>query len=453
MAESEVEHGWQVSLLIPHPTRLAVLVGNSGLSPAVSMLPTLRTGPEPPLSEIVASIDAVDPATSVPLRLSMSTAQAEGVEAALLLEFDAVDADAPAGWRWCDLDAETIARLEPLDARAAVSSWSQERIDGWAPLRPPWSRPGWFAGASAWMLDQMAAAGCPATDAPRVHYLWGVSIVLRAPSSDGDLFLKCSGDIFRHEATTTRALASHLPDAFPDVVAVDASQGWLLMRDLGAAELGEQDQSHWPEGLVTHAEVQRAWLGRSDQLVDLGLPVRPLTALAELVGEISQDDALQSRMDSELRDRWRSSAPSLVAACLRLDEIGPGPSLVHGDLHPWNVTYGSGATRIFDWTDAAVSHPFVDLATYVFPADDVAERRRMVDAYLDAWSTAGAPDRLRKAADLAVVVGSLYQAQTYRVLLPTLMNRGADDDLADGDLSWIRRTLTRLERGIDGPAD
>lgn len=75
----------------------------------------------------------------------MSTAQADGIETALLLEFDAVAADAPAAWAWLDLDAETIARLEPADARAAVSSWTLERVDGWAPLRPVWSRPGWFA--------------------------------------------------------------------------------------------------------------------------------------------------------------------------------------------------------------------------------------------------------------------------------------------------------------------
>ena len=453
MTEAGEEHGWQVSLLVPHPTRLAVLVGDSGPSSSVWRLPTLRTGPEPPLAEIMASVDAVDPETSVPLRLSMSTAQADGVEIALVLEFDAVAAAAaPAGWAWRDLDAETIARLEPADARAAVSSWTRERVDGWEPLRPVWSRPGWFARASAWMLDQMAAAGCPATGAPRVHYLWGVSVVLRAPSSNGDFFLKCSGDIFRQEAITTRRLAAHMPEVFPEVVAVDATQGWLLMGDLDAPELGEQDESLWHSGLVIYSGIQRTWQGRTDELVDLGLAVRSLTALAEEVGEISDDDVLQSRMDSELRDRWRSSAPSLARACLRLEEIGPGPSLVHGDLHPWNVTYGSGKTRIFDWTDAAVSHPFVDLATYIFRTDDVALRRRMVDAYLDAWSTVGSVDRLREAVDLAVVVGSLYQVQTFRVLIPTLMNQGADDDLADGDLSWIRRTLTRLEHGLDSPS-
>ena len=91
---------------------------------------------------------------------------------------------------------------------------------------------------------------------------------------------------------------------------------------------------------------------------------------------MSADTALLERMPAELRERWLATSPALVESCLRLDAIGPGPSLVHGDFHPWNVVYGPGTTRVFDWSDAAVSHPFVDLATYVFRTEDISMRRR-----------------------------------------------------------------------------
>jgi hypothetical protein len=32
------------------------------------------------------------------------------------------------------------------------------------------------------------------------------------------------------------------------------------------------------------------------------------------------------------------------------------------------------------------------------------------------------------------------------------MANGADDDLADADLDWINRTLTRHEQGLESPA-
>ena len=60
-------------------------------------------------------------------------------------------------------------------------------------------------------------------------------------------------------------------------------------------------------------------------------------------------------------------------------------------------------------------------------------------------------ESLREAAALGLVVGALYQVQTYRALLPTLMADGADDGLAGADLDWINRSLTRHERGLESP--
>ncbi|HEY2296486.1 MAG TPA: aminoglycoside phosphotransferase family protein [Jatrophihabitans sp.] len=434
---------------MPHPERTAVMVADGDPllgSNAPARLPAVSlSNTEPLVPEMLAAVDVLDPDRTVVLRTVMTSA---GV---LLVECDAMRAAPAPGWTWLELDAQAIARLEPETSRAAVASWVGERADGWSPLRPVWSRPGWFARASTWMVEQMAAVGRPAVGAPRQHQLWGLSVVLRAPSADGDVFFKCPVDLFRREAALTRALARLMPDVMPEVIAVDDAQGWLLMRDLGAPELGEQEESLWYQGIVTHAGLQRSMLSRTDELVRLGLPVRSLAGLAEWVEEMSEDTALLERMPAELRERWLATSPTLVESCLRLDAIGPGPSLVHGDFHPWNVVHGPGTTRVFDWSDAAVSYPFVDLATYVFRTRDISVRRDLVDAYVAAWSTGGSDESLREAAALGLVVGALYQVQSYRALLPTLVGNGADDDLADADLDWINRSLTRHEQGVDSP--
>ena len=148
---------------------------------------------------------------------------AEDADVAMLLEFEAATTDPPDGWTWQDLDAEVIARLEPSTSRAALASWARERAEGWSPLRPQWSTPGWFERASTWMVDRMAADGRPVVRAPRLHQLWGLSVVLRCSSTDGDAFLKCSADIFRHEAATL-ALAEVMPELLPEVIAVDTDR-------------------------------------------------------------------------------------------------------------------------------------------------------------------------------------------------------------------------------------
>jgi hypothetical protein len=372
---------------------------------------------EPLLSEILASVDVVDiERTPVLRQVLISSGDTEDGEVTLLVEFDAGTAEPTAGWAWLDLDAGVIARLEPAWSRAAVARWARERAEGWSSLRPAWSHPGWLARASTWMVEQMAAHGRPAIGPVQQHQLWSISVILRCPSEDGDVYFKSSTGVFRHEAAVTQALAERMPDLVPEVIAVESAEGWMLMRDLAAPELGDLDESLWHQGLASHAGIQRSWLGRTDELVALGLPVRSMADLAAQV------------------------------------EVGPRPTLVHGDLHPWNVTLGANAVRVFDWTDAAVSHPFVDLATYVFRTSDLPVRRRMVDAYVEAWSAEASWTSLREAAALGLVVGALYQVQTYRALLPTLVRNGADDDMADADLDWINRSLTRHHQGLESPA-
>jgi aminoglycoside phosphotransferase (APT) family kinase protein len=456
-----------VSLLVPHPERTAVMVADgppllgSQAQPTHARLPTVwLANPEPLVSEILAAVDVVSSEKTVVLRQVMTSSSSAGDSASseldevtLLVECDAgsVAAQPPSGWTWLDLDEQGSARLEPETSQAAVASWVRERAEGWSPLRPPWSRPGWFARASAWMVERMAAAGLTAVGAPRQHQLWGLSVLLRAPSAEGDVFLKCSADVLRREAAVTQALSRLMPGVTPEVIAIDERQGWMLMRDLGARELGEQAQSLWSQGVVAHAAIQQSMCSRTRELARLGLPVRSLADLAASVEEMRQDPELLERMPAELRKRWLATSPTLVKSCLRLDAIGPGPSLVHGDFHPWNVVHGPRTTRIFDWSDAAVSHPFLDLATYVFRTADISARHSLVDAYVAAWSTGEPKESLREAAALGLVVGALYQVQTYRALLPTLMANGADDDLADADLDWINRTLTRQEQGLHSP--
>ena len=441
--------GCRWTLLVPHPRRTAVLVAAAAAPPR---LPTvLLDREEPTLPEILAAAaDVVDPATATVLRQVM-TADGDAQDD-LLVELDAVTTEPRAGWAWLDLDTEVISRLEPETSRTAVAHWAGERADGWSPQRPAYSRPGWFAEASAWMVEQLAAHGYPATGPPWLHQLWDISAVLRGHSTHGDAYLKCSPDLFRHEAAVTRALAERMPGQVPEVVAVDPDRGWLLMRDLGGAELGDQDESLWHEGAAVHGRIQASWLGRTDELVGLGLPVRSLATLADEVQRWTADTVLLDRMTEDLRWRWSAAGPALVEVCRRLESLGPRPSLVHGDFHPWNVTSGpEGGTRVFDWTDAAVSHPFVDLATYVFRTEDAAVRRQLVAAYLAAWEGAAPEAVLREAAALALVVGALYQVQSYRAILPSLPRAGADAGLAGADLEWIDRCLTRHEHGLESP--
>lgn len=440
-------------LLVPDLTRRCLLVTTrslpTGRASEPPALPMVSFVAEPSVRDLIDAIEPVDPPAVLRIsELAGDPAGTDEEQLLLLVEFDAELADAPEGYTWRGVDTAVAGRLTPSSVRAAVAAWVDERDHGWSPRRPVWSRPGWYARAAAWMVEQMSVAGWQPTSVPRLHYTWDVSVVLEAESTKGRAFLKCSADVFHHEAVVTQALAAHQPPLLPEVLAVEPHEGWLLMRDLGAAELGDQDEALWFEGVGALAGLQQAWLGRTAELTALGLPTRSLAMLAEEVRSWSGDDEMLGRMPTELRARWQVAASALEEDCLRLDRIGPGESILHGDFHPWNVTFGAGRSRIFDWSDACVSHPFLDLATYVYRAKRHDVRRQLMDSYLARWRRHLPGTELAEAGRLALVVGALNQVQTYRTLRPTLM---AGDVMSGADVDWIARALDRRERGLDSP--
>ena len=85
---------------------------------------------------------------------------------------------------------------------------------------------------------------------------------------------------------------------------------------------------------------------------------------------------------------------------------------MHGDLHLGNVAHHDGRLVVFDWSDASVGHPFVDLATLVgsSPPD---ERDELVSAYFASWREALPGADLERVVGLADVAERVFQAVTY----------------------------------------
>ena len=92
-----------------------------------------------------------------------------------------------------------------------------------------WTSPEWLSEATAWIRERADVAG----DIEQPHVRWW-STVLRVPTTDGDLYFKAVSAIHVFEAALTGLLAELQPGRVPEVVAMDAERGWMLMRDGGA---------------------------------------------------------------------------------------------------------------------------------------------------------------------------------------------------------------------------
>jgi hypothetical protein len=400
---------------------------------------------EPQTTEIQATIDRLLGGPAVLLRVTSLVLDAQDDEPVLIAVEASMSGEPPAPFRWNA--PELIAgrlRSEPL--AEAFHWWRERRTHAGGPFEPAWAVPGWLERASAWMSQQMTALGNSPTDGPRMHYLWPLAALLVASGTGGRMLLKCPAPTFATEATITRLLAHRTPGAVTPVAAIEADEGWLLMHDFGDRRLGDGPPASWAAGLVRFAEIQLAWSEDLEPLRAAGARLRPIRPLAAHAESFVEDPAVP--LTSEQRDRARAALPRLVAACEGLDALGPQESLIHGDLHPWNMVVGPEGPLIFDWSDAGIGHPFLDLPVFIAEAKDVADRLAIRAAYVDAWAMAWERSKVEAAADLALVVGALNQAQAYRQLM---LDLDPHDHawLHHADAAWLLVALDALERGIE----
>lgn len=281
------------------------------------------------------------------------------------------------------------------------------------PTRTPWFQTDWHAGALSWLDEELAAQGRPRTGDPVVLKHWQISVLWRVPTSQGDVYFKAVPDFFAREVTVTCAL-SGVPGAAPPVLAADTRRGLLLLD--GCGEAGGD-----PAAVLRQlARVQRAAL---PLLPELNLrqrgPVYLLARLDALLSDASlhadEHGPHPAALTAEEAATLRARRPDLQAALERL-RVSPVPlTLGHGDLHGGNVTTHGDQVTLLDWSDASLTHPFLDAnPAYLCPdGTDPATLDAARDAYLHEWTDLAPLDTLRALHADALLAGELYRALGY----------------------------------------
>jgi len=321
------------------------------------------------------------------------------------------DPDLVAGGTWSPVGD----LAEPFGAR--VGAALAQHV-GTAPRqRPDWFRAGWYDRVEAWIDDCLVARGSRRTEPLRTHRVWSISAVLEVPTSDGVLWFKACCDHFRAEAAILQRLSMRLPDLVPTVVAADDAAGWLLMEPLAGAS---DRAAGAPEALApVWAAAQLASLAWLDELRAAGCPDRgPGPTLAAWRGVLAHDPEMALLSDEE-RAAVLGSADEVEARVRELWSTGLPDTLAHGDLHPGNVAYDGQDLRVFDWTDACISHPFLDgshLAYFVSSDDAEADAEQLLAAFVEPWREAYPEADVDRALALAPLADLVFQTVTFAAI-------------------------------------
>ena len=201
------------------------------------------------------------------------------------------------------------------------------------------------------------------------------------------------------------------------------------------------------EMLRRFGQLQRQASEQVEALLAEGCLDRRLEVLEAQIEPLVADDVATRKLTDEERAALADLVPTLREFCRRLADVGPAPTLVHGDLHMLNTARLDGNVVYFDWTDACIAHPFIDLHSLQWEKDEES-RAALLAAYLEAWEGVETPERLRDAAALATVVIPLHHAVSYRTIVAAL-EPDAQHEL-DAAHAFLREALARVRDWPEG---
>jgi hypothetical protein len=301
---------------------------------------------------------------------------------------------------------------------------------------PLWNQPEFLEQASSWIYDVLAQEGIKVSGAIVQAHVRPWSTVLRMPTGVGDVYFKACTPALGHEASVTQALYSWRPDCIPQVLRIDAAQGWMLMADGGPSlrhAFGNGlDRRSWAEILALYASLQIDLAGHVDKLLQLGAPDRRLLLLPDLYQQLLADEdwLLIDQPYGLTRFEYQrliDAAPQVMNLCQRLAAYAIPMSLHHNDLHDGNIFSADGRTLFFDWGDSSIAHPFFSLRTvfvsieHTFNVDEEDPFfDKLAHTYLQPWTAYSSLANVEAAFKLAQRLWSLSSAVKYKTLLSQL---------------------------------
>jgi hypothetical protein len=243
----------------------------------------------------------------------------------------------------------------------------------------------------------------------------------------------------------------------PELVAVDTTRGWMLMRD-GGTRLRDsirptKDVMQWEPVITQYADLQTGLAKHVDEILALGAPDHRLAKLPGLYSQLLTDEASlmidqEKGLTSADFQTLQNMKPRFEQICADLSAFGIPETLNNGDFHDGNVLVKNGRVTFFDWGDATVTHPFVSTRTW-FVSMEIAleldedyapptlEMTKLLHRYLERWNAFGDQERLLAAYYLSRPVAAIVKAQLWHTTITRM------DSSVRADYAWIVPELFR----------
>ncbi|MEM7128427.1 MAG: phosphotransferase [Chloroflexota bacterium] len=328
----------------------------------------------------------------------------------------------------CWINQDTLAELTISDKidRSLLQQYLDETKGDIPQNRRAWQQPDWYSTAHKWIRSSLEAKGYTLVGSIEQFDSWGLTCLMTVATDRGTIFFKTAPGLplFAHEPNVMMGLATLFPGQIPKPVAVEPTLRWMLLAGFGSTldSLPEEEvNAVRGEIMRRFGELQIEAIPYIEKLLGFGCLDRRLAHLIPHAKEILSDKQFMLCFEAEEAQRLRARLPLLQKLCKQLTDFNIPETLIHGDLGTGNVAGDVKHPLFFDWTEAAISHPFFDIFDMFF-ADDLAKRANIRKSYLSVWETYEPQHRLLEAWSIARPLCALYHLISYHNIYSNLEN-------------------------------
>ncbi len=281
--------------------------------------------------------------------------------------------------------------------------------------RAAWTRNDWHTQVENWINEQLKHLDITPSSRPHLIKSWGISCVLKIPTNRGDIYFKaaCFSPLFGNEAQTTQHISKLFPTQIPSPLAINIKNNWLLLSDFGDELEGNEDLGLRKLAIRNFAKLQIASIPHKKSLLENSCLDRQLGWLTNQIDKTVNSAKLAHRLTPEDLHALKQAAPKLKAVCQQLAQLNIPATLTHGDLHEGNIAAPNGNPLYFDWTDAAVAHPFMDGLIFILDEVETSVRQILLEAYLEPWIDFSDENTIKHAWQLAKPLCAFNQIISY----------------------------------------
>jgi outer membrane murein-binding lipoprotein Lpp len=327
-----------------------------------------------------------------------------------------------ANMRWIEFQELEYLKFANNELQQVLQTWFTDINNSEIPVqRVPWAKSGWFSSAVTWINSQLALLGLSSSAPIEQIKSQSRSCLLKVYTTTETIYFKAVHSVFSGEPVFTQILARFYPDYSPELLAVDPKQQWMLIRDFGGKLLSQTTNfATWEASLYLFAQMQVQAVNKANELLEAGFANRKIDQLVSQIEPLLTNiSALQlsqnvSLTDAEIED-LKALTPKIKAMCHELSTGGIPQTLVHGDLHSQNIIVTDDRYIFFDWSDAAIAHPFFDAVFFLQQIEkeipEITNGRELLrKAYLEAWTIYLPMEQLIELFEKAYPVTALYHA-------------------------------------------